>query len=195
MGDGEAPIGAVFSIRSPLDRYRQCDDFDMIVKVTEYVEKSLHDKSMNHYVVFESEKQNLAVTEMLKDGTVTWRSNPEDLEGRNSCAKVIRSSDCSKAGITIADMKRYQEEIDRCECVTAHSERKHYVQTAYGRACGEQKRESGFMVKSRQRWFVGNGGWERTDAKKDHQLKRSEKDPSENYDKAKCRELGEMMRF
>lgn len=140
-------------------------------------------------------KKNVVVTEMLKDGTVTWRSNPEDLESRNSCAKVIRSSNCSKAGITIADMKCYQEEEDRCDCITSHSERKHYAQSVYSRACGEQRRKSGFMVESRSRWLVGNGGWERTGAKKDYQLRRSEKKPYENYNKERCQELGEMMRF
>merc|ERR1712217_239604 len=127
---------------------------------------------------------------MLKDGTATWGCNPEDLVGRNSCAKVIRVSENSNAGTTIADVKRFQEEADRCECTTSHTERKHYAQTVYSRTCGEQKRSSGFMVESRNRWLAGKGSWERT-AKKDYQLRRSEKNFQDNYNKERCQELGE----
>lgn len=45
------------------------------------------------YVVLETEKGNLILTEKLKDGSVTWTENPRDLEIRNSKAKVMRSAE------------------------------------------------------------------------------------------------------
>jgi len=89
-----------------------------------------HD-SRRSYVVLELEAGSVVVTEMLASGAISWQENPDNLEGRNALAKVIRSSDCSRHGIAIRAIK---------ENKAAHSatskllECKYYAQAVYNTA-------------------------------------------------------------
>merc|ERR1719221_1306531 len=70
-------------------------DGEQVEKVSMYVEKE--PRGLDHYryyVVIETEDANVIVSEQLRDGSVTWKENPADLEDRNSLAKTYRSKDC-----------------------------------------------------------------------------------------------------
>jgi hypothetical protein len=110
-------VGAVFSLRSStqaLDVNRKVKDEESIVKVTEYVkflDESTQNQKHRYYVVIETEQGSSVVTERLQDGKMTWEENPEDLDDKNSLARVIRSVECrvSRVRAAIADVKAFQE--------------------------------------------------------------------------------------
>merc|ERR1712173_375574 len=94
--NSEETVGAVFSVRAPkgtmVGKKDRCvDDDEKMVKATEYVERADEGTVTNHhyYVVLETAKGNVIVTEKLRDGTVTWNENPRDLEDRTSLARVL----------------------------------------------------------------------------------------------------------
>jgi len=133
-------VGAVFSISTPA-----AEEHENLVKVTEYVEIADDASSTlnNHsYIVFETEQRNMIVTEMLKDGTLTWHQNPTDLASRNSNAKVIRWAD---ATVTVRDMTRFQ-------ATACFPKSKRYAQAIYNAARGEDEVDSGF-------WQAESGQW------------------------------------
>merc|ERR1719210_578259 len=112
--NGKEIIGAVFSIRSSISSstsQEHIQDHDKIVKVTEHIEAAQQNAVYCHsYAVLETVRGDVIVTEKLKNGTVTWEENPQDLEDRNSLSRCIRSWDCSRArtNVTIRDMKSYK---------------------------------------------------------------------------------------
>merc|ERR1719210_1784094 len=153
-GNGEEIIGAVFSIRSstsPSTSQKHIQDHDKIIKVTEHVEAAQHNAVYCHsYTVLKTIQGDVIVTEKLKDGTVTWEENPEDLEDRNSLAKCIRAWDCSrsKVNVTVGDMKSYKK-AHAIESGASHSKRKHYAQLVFNRVKGlESRAQSGFANKN-----------------------------------------------
>merc|ERR1712242_407671 len=102
-------------------------DHDKIIKVTEHVEVARHNAVYCHsYTVLKTVQGDVIVTEKLKDGTITWEENPEDLEDRNSLAKCIRTWDCSRAkdAVTIGNMMSYKN-AHTTEAGASHSKRKH----------------------------------------------------------------------
>jgi len=110
--DEEEKIGAVFSHCASTDapkRHELVKDEERLVKATEYVEAS--GKDYHCYVVMETEMKNTILTEELKNGTLRREANPKDLEDRNSLAKVLRSADCTKFGLTVGGMKALQSNI------------------------------------------------------------------------------------
>jgi len=143
--EGKELIGAVFSVRNSPKKgvasVLTTKGHETVVKVTEYVEKAYHGSSLatqamyrRYYVVLETEQKNLIVTERLLDGTVAWEENPNDLEDRNSLAKVIRSTQCQNAGITVQDMKSYRDKQSRRIGINAsHSKCKLYAKDVYSR--------------------------------------------------------------
>eukprot|EP00438_Fugacium_kawagutii_P011224 Skav228654 [mRNA] locus=scaffold2369:123061:148536:+ [translate_table: standard] len=50
------------------------------------------------------------VTELRKDGSASWISNPNNLEDRNSLAKLLFQADC-KDGISIPDVKNFEKSL------------------------------------------------------------------------------------
>merc|ERR1712232_931455 len=96
-------IGAVFSTSS-CDQNLEVSaeqDGEFIVKATQYVEKApVGSLRCRYYVVFESEFGRKYVSEMLVDGTVAWKVNPEDIEDRNSLAKVLSAAECQGTTVT-----------------------------------------------------------------------------------------------
>lgn len=82
---------------------------DKIIKAIEYVENSSDtDMSAHYYVVLKTELGDSILTEKLMDGIVTWAENPENLEIRNSLAKVVRTTDWRGARLSVQDLKSQQ---------------------------------------------------------------------------------------
>merc|ERR1712014_326167 len=114
-----------------------------MVKATEYIERACYGASAQemvyhrYYVVLETDKGNVILTEKLMDGTVTWEENPQNLENRTSLARVLHSADCSDQGITVRRMRRHQTLIGK-RCPSA----KHYSQEAFEEALGGQPRQA-----------------------------------------------------
>jgi len=108
-------VGAAFSMRSqPLDVSRKVKNDESIAKVTEYVKFLEHDTASQkhgYYVVIETQEGNLVATEKLQDGRITWEENPEDLDDRNSLARVIRSVECriQRVRVSVSDVKAFQQ--------------------------------------------------------------------------------------
>mmetsp|Transcript_45781 Transcript_45781/g.116319 ORF Transcript_45781/g.116319 Transcript_45781/m.116319 type:complete len:649 (-) Transcript_45781:203-2149(-) len=117
---------------------RSLSEHDRLAKVTEFVERSSDASLARHsYVVLESELGDVVVTEKLSSGAVVWRENPSDLEFRNSLAKVIRSTTCSKSAATVGEMKKFQITQDgRDGAAASRSTRKRYAQLAFCKAVG-----------------------------------------------------------
>jgi len=133
--DGAEVVGAVFSSRAATQAPKTEEAWgvvakvDRIVKVSEYVEAP-----RRYYIVLETNLGDMIVTEKLANGSVCWVENPEDLEYRNSLAKVVRAVDCSCLKISAQDMKSFQAEeenrsgkVTRCAC-------KRYAHAVYLRA-------------------------------------------------------------
>merc|ERR1719188_2497614 len=76
------------------------------------------------------------------DGTVRWEENPEDLDVRNSLAKVCRTADCTKLGlrelVSVQLAKsRQMRETRRVGLAVTRSKCKNYARDAYSWALGE----------------------------------------------------------
>merc|ERR1712060_322120 len=107
---------------------------------TKYVEAKLDGRGgHSSYVVLETEEGHSIVTEKLPDGMATWQENPQDLEDRNSLAKVIRTTGCAADGASVRELKGYQMKETRFFGLeTASSEKcKQYSQIVYSRAIGQ----------------------------------------------------------
>jgi len=151
---GEEEVGAVFSVRPDAAQAgaagfyaarapRAPCDADRVLKATEYIERG-----RRTFVVLEAEGGGVVMTEELEDGAVVWKPNPSNLEIRTSTAKVLRSADCGKAGVTIGDMRSFQASQDGRDWPKAsRSRRKKYVHLAFCRAAGERV-TSGFQKKT-----------------------------------------------
>jgi len=160
--DGEEAIGVVFSTSASVQvsvRKSQVREDDAVVKVTEYV-RSLGQDATNDgrpsfvlYVVLESEQGAFVVTEQLHDGTVTWEENPADLEDRNTLAKVVRTVDCTRAGVCIRDIKAYRsKEAYRATKSVPLSRCKRYAQGVFALAASHGCSGSGFWQRSEGLW-------------------------------------------
>jgi len=152
--DGEEEIGVVFSVRSSMTAWggkwnRSAKDTERIVKATEYVEAKLDGRHGHRlYVVLETEEGHSIVTEKLPDGMATWQENPQDLENRNSLAKVIRTRDSVTNGVSVGELKGYQMKETRSFGVETASPEKcvRYAQIVYSHAVGKTHGyTSGFM--------------------------------------------------
>lgn len=139
---GNEIVGAVFSMRdhcpnSSASKAKEIEDKEKITKVTEYVECAFSpvngSKSLRrrYYLVLETEKANKVVTERLNDGRRSWIGNPENLEDRNSLAKLTRS-DRSTSGVTVHDMVAFRAKM--ADGATSSSKR--YVQATFNRVVG-----------------------------------------------------------
>eukprot|EP00408_Alexandrium_pacificum_P025048 CAMPEP_0171202934 /NCGR_PEP_ID=MMETSP0790-20130122/25260_1 /TAXON_ID=2925 /ORGANISM="Alexandrium catenella, Strain OF101" /LENGTH=892 /DNA_ID=CAMNT_0011668377 /DNA_START=56 /DNA_END=2734 /DNA_ORIENTATION=+ len=142
--DGKEKIGAVFSSRAPSARApagaAASKDADSIVRATQFVESSQQIRDSKYvpsdirfYVVFETSAGDCFVTEKQGDAT-TWLQNPEDIEARNSFAKMTRSVECSDLGLTVLDAKRFQQaEIGRFDASAAEGAAR-YAEEAFALA-------------------------------------------------------------
>jgi len=158
---GSEELGAVFSISSRQD-VSDVDEQAKVAKVTEYVEPlpqggasaaqwTLHCRS---YVVLETEAGRSVVAEKLLDGRTLWRQDPEDLEDRNSLAKVVRSEASLSESITVRTIR---ERVAQGGAASA-SECRHYAQEIFRAACrSENHPRCGFRRQARGKWWLAGG--------------------------------------
>ena len=59
--------------------------------------------SCHYYTVLETKQGSIIVTEILENGEVSWLQNPNNLEDRNSLAKLLFQVDC-KEGVSVRDV-------------------------------------------------------------------------------------------
>lgn len=107
----------------------------------------------NYYTVLETKQGNAIVTEILENGEVSWVQNPNNLEDRNSLAKLLFQVDC-KEGISVQDVFQLQSGglpsfcpgvVHLLSCITyscvppcsgAQMERKQYAKSIYKLVAG-----------------------------------------------------------
>merc|ERR1712232_499320 len=127
-----------------------------VVKVTQYVERdfdhagrvrvSVDGRPQSRcYVVLETERGVLIMTEKLADGRVLWQEEDPELESRNSMAKVLRSGGSPISGVTVKDARAFWLAEDQIAsrtrnasgcAIISSSQRKRYVQGLFKKACG-----------------------------------------------------------
>lgn len=118
---GEEKVGVVFSFRTPTPRGgrkgSRIQEHEKITRATEYVEHAPPSAShagsafpCQYYLVLETESGHKIATERRMDGAVTWEEDPEDLEDRNSLAKVTRTK-AAGVDLTVRDMMAYHTTI------------------------------------------------------------------------------------
>ena len=123
--DGPETIAVVFSSGAASWEPRVVESEDALgrerlVKCKVYVEAMEQEPQMhlakdartgvNFYIILETEKKNRIVTEALGAGSLSWVQNPQNLEDRNSLAKLLFTVDC-KDGIYAADVKQLQRTL------------------------------------------------------------------------------------
>jgi hypothetical protein len=134
-------VGAVFSIQTPsLKSHPEHSVIaeEEICKVTEFVERmqghscDTGDYPRNHYyVVIETSKKGKIVSELTSSGRFIWCENPDELEDRNSLAKVTRIAECS-SGVTVGEVKAYwQGMLQQPTTSASQSLRKQYARNIY----------------------------------------------------------------
>jgi len=164
--DGQEAIGAVFSTGAAVQlslrgkQGRRADASSTVLKATEYVRAAEGRPDAGPrfccYVVLETEEGATVLTEQQEDGTVSWEEAPEDLEQRKAQAKAVRSADCSKAGVSLRDVRAFagQQAADAAGAGASQSARKRYAQAAYALASqgSPGSASSGFWQRSDGIW-------------------------------------------
>jgi hypothetical protein len=162
---GEELVGAVFSIRNSTSISNRGDNQDgcsisskaaisadeLIVHATEFVERAFVEGGKpsalrRYYLVLETKNGHIILTERLPNGQVTWVEDPEELEDRNSLAKVTRVSAC-QPNLVVQDLKTYQSTVAKGASqagVASPSVCKRFARSAYARAVGPDSRH-GFI--------------------------------------------------
>jgi len=158
---GQETVGAVFSVlpaEQGTQSQKSVQDHEKVVKATEYVEAASAMQNVAYrrsYIVLATEDGHQILTEKLISGVVAWVEDPEDIEDRNSLAKVIRSGACSlsmKSAVTVGDMKAQRSLAETGPAGSGsgpHSASKRYAQSIFSRARGLLgRRSSGFGSKA-----------------------------------------------
>merc|ERR1719162_391392 len=86
----------------------------------------VHKPDVRYYVVLETANGGTIVTEQLED-SVAWEENVEDLEDRNSLARVVRTGSCNRTGIRVQDVRNCQ----RCMYGSIRSKSQAYATNMY----------------------------------------------------------------
>jgi len=158
--EGKEVLGVAFAVSASMQASMDgtqpaIRESERLAKVTEYVEAvavGSQPLARNSYVVAETAEGNFLVTEMLENGSVVLEANPEVLLDRNSRARVVRSADCSSAGVFVRDINACRERgLPSGSSRASVADRKHYAQVAYGCAKGEPDRiDSAFSTRTAQ---------------------------------------------
>ncbi|CAK9112784.1 Uncharacterized protein SCF082_LOCUS52291 [Durusdinium trenchii] len=128
--EGQEEVGVVFSTRAPTwdlsaskSSGKAIRDDEKVVRGRIYVEaidietaRRLDQKwsskrldYCHHYVVLETEEENVIVTEKFPDGTTMMVVNPEGVEDRNSLAKLLATAeDCKDMDVAVGKVKLLQ---------------------------------------------------------------------------------------
>ena len=86
--------------------------------------------SCHFYTVLETKQGSIIVTEILENGAVSWVQNPNNLEDRNSLAKLLFQVNC-KEHISVRDVSelgtsRGLNFWGPCTCISAIQTIKHH---------------------------------------------------------------------
>eukprot|EP00930_Biecheleria_cincta_P050348 TRINITY_DN354_c1_g1_i1.p1 TRINITY_DN354_c1_g1~~TRINITY_DN354_c1_g1_i1.p1 ORF type:complete len:1142 (+),score=241.95 TRINITY_DN354_c1_g1_i1:94-3519(+) len=115
---GEEVVGAVFSHQTPCWQpspgkiAKTVREGERVVKAKVYIEALETDLAQpqiacgRFYVVLETEASNIVVTEKLADGSGTWVLNADNLEERNSLAKLLFTTE--RKGATLQSIRSLQ---------------------------------------------------------------------------------------
>mmetsp|Transcript_45441 Transcript_45441/g.81761 ORF Transcript_45441/g.81761 Transcript_45441/m.81761 type:complete len:902 (+) Transcript_45441:67-2772(+) len=139
LGEAEK-LGVVYSSREPSwqqssgKKAKELPEDELLVKAKLYVEaqgQELCTSSYRYYIVIETGSANCIVTERLSTGLTTWAVNPEDMEDRNSLARLLFTVNC-KAGVSVSDLKSIQAQPEGA----SPADSKNYTQVVFQRLCG-----------------------------------------------------------
>lgn len=157
---GEEVVGMVFAVREKKEDASKgfASSHEKIIKATQFVEKANKDAEetympeCKYYTVLETMHGSSIVTEMLDD-VVTWEENPVDLEGRNSCAKVVRTASCRGVGVKVQDLKNHRAKVLEQKLVGSRvSKSRTYATHAYATAVGGVKAAMKANEKRQREW-------------------------------------------
>lgn len=166
-GDDETVL-AVFSRRKPewkLSsgwRAKEADESETVVKAKAYIEAAETDDNApasadttkpdcHFYVVLETDASHFIVTEKLRDGSITWAVNPDNLNDRNSLAKLLFTVD-GKYGMTVHDIRNVRA---RSSGPVSPDVASFSASKAYARAIFQLISGRGF----RGKWGSGTRAW------------------------------------
>jgi len=140
---GYEVVGAVLSTRAPgtaceKGQEKAVSDEEKLVKVTEYVERAQRSASGYRYYVVLHTETGAMVTELLENGSVAFEVAPADLEDRTSLAKVLRSTNCRSARVSVGDMRKHVE-AKSSETGASASMRKRFARGVFRRVGGEAR--------------------------------------------------------
>jgi len=163
---GQEEVGVVYaaSAQERDEGAEDSSDSEQFVKVTEFVEHALQGSAPVHlsalecccYVVLETVSGRNIVTEKLRDGRVTWKEDPEDLEDRNALARVLRSQNNVSEAVTVGTVRRLQANEARSAAAAASAaECRRYAQAIFGHVSGEGR--CGFRHQVRGKWWLTGG--------------------------------------
>ncbi|CAK9021962.1 unnamed protein product [Durusdinium trenchii] len=109
---------------------------EKLSKCKMYIEAYEHEACNNFYMVLETEEKSLVVTERLANGSLSWKENPQNLEDRNSLAKLLFTVDC-KENMLLGEVVRHFEELPSDSSLDC---RKHYAKALYKFVSGRNLR-------------------------------------------------------
>jgi len=132
---GTEEVGAVFSRRAHAWKpagmtQKDALESEKLVKAKLYVEAESSEVALdkcNYFVVVETEKGNVIVTEKLADGSTTWIVNPDNMEDRNSLAKLLGTVDGKDESATVEKLKISQISFHSSSGKASGCEKKRYA--------------------------------------------------------------------
>jgi hypothetical protein len=140
---GPESIGVVFSMG---ESERGCiRGAEKVVKITQYVSfeqraqegnRDREQQRFRYQLLLETESGHHIATEGRLDGQVAWEEQPADLEERRASWKTLGAVDCSKARITVQDVRRYTE-AHGAAFTTSNAGCKRYAKGLYNWACSQ----------------------------------------------------------
>jgi hypothetical protein len=138
--EGKELVGVVFSVRAPgLKSHpeRSVREVETITKVTEFVERMQGSNNneayqqSHYYIVIETGQGSKIVSELTPSGRFVWYENPDELEDRNSLAKVTRTAERA-AGVAVGEVKAYwQGMLQQPAPSASQSFRKQYARNVF----------------------------------------------------------------
>eukprot|EP00931_Biecheleriopsis_adriatica_P026426 TRINITY_DN16083_c0_g1_i1.p1 TRINITY_DN16083_c0_g1~~TRINITY_DN16083_c0_g1_i1.p1 ORF type:complete len:1036 (-),score=244.94 TRINITY_DN16083_c0_g1_i1:61-3168(-) len=140
-------VRAVFSLRpvvwKPIagNGVREALDDEKILKAKLFVENACADDKRadlyHYYVVLETERSNVIVTERLADGTTTWTVNPDNVEDRNSLAKLLVTMEVKPEDATVVRKLKFSQAGNNrpSEEGTSSSQRRRYAKAIMALVC------------------------------------------------------------
>eukprot|EP00930_Biecheleria_cincta_P018205 TRINITY_DN14262_c0_g1_i1.p1 TRINITY_DN14262_c0_g1~~TRINITY_DN14262_c0_g1_i1.p1 ORF type:complete len:1026 (+),score=214.71 TRINITY_DN14262_c0_g1_i1:23-3100(+) len=160
---GKESVEAVFSRSMPAwqlssgEKAKEFREEEVVLKAKIYIEAMDAQRDIclsgaarpvgHFYVVLETAASNFIVTERLKNGSIAWAVNPDNLDDRNSLAKLLFTAD-SKSSMTLRDVRNAQvRNSGRLPANATSSASKSYAKTIFQliSGCGFRGKWGGCM--------------------------------------------------